>query len=228
MLDTDGRPHGTCSHTDTEYDNLSGYVTGNYVSEWQDKTGTRWRTTVTVVNLGKPDRGTPADPDHAMTPERLFLESERGRNYSDAITAKREQRHNVIMDAFTTHMQEHGPVAVNTLMQVIGKSRNTVLDHLALFPDTYRCFPGFPDFYGLHGQERKTERKEYVGWIGRMRDALLECGPMTANELADTIGWGRVATRTTLSHYDDAFVRVARSPQLIWGVVGIHNGEVAA
>ncbi len=62
-----------------EYDNLSGYVVGNYVSYWEDEDGSMYRKTVMVVNLGRPDRGTPADPDAQLKAENTrYVRESRG------------------------------------------------------------------------------------------------------------------------------------------------------
>lgn len=152
---------GKCGYTRTEYDNLTGYVSGEYASEWQDNDGTRWRTVVTVINLGKPDRGIAVDPDALMTPEILaFEESDRTREYSPTVTANANKRHSEAMERFVAHMQAHGPVPVNELVPLAKwKSHVSVREHLSMFPETYRYFPGKLGLWGLHGQEGPEARE---------------------------------------------------------------------
>lgn len=53
-----------------EYARLTGYVSDQYAVEWEDENGNLWRKTCTVINLGRPDRGVPVDPDEAIKSER--------------------------------------------------------------------------------------------------------------------------------------------------------------
>lgn len=149
---------GTCNHTNTEYDNFSGYVTGNYISEWQDSGGTRYRTIVTVVNLGRPDRGIPVDPDGAMVEEPLpYEERSLSTNYRASIVANAERRHSEALEIFTAYFQEHGPSPVRDLLGLTKwKNRIAINQHFRLFPDVYRYWPGLR-YWGLHGQEAKVK-----------------------------------------------------------------------
>lgn len=49
-----------------EYEKLTGYVSRQYAVEWEDANGNTWRKTCTVINLGRPDRGIPVDPDEMI------------------------------------------------------------------------------------------------------------------------------------------------------------------
>jgi hypothetical protein len=234
----DGRPHGTCNYSGyPEYDSLTGYVTGTYSREWNDKKGNRWRKTVTIINLGRPDRGIAADDvDEAMSPEPLPYERPSFTDsYRSAIIANAERKHSKALELYKAYMLEHGPAPVRDLLRVAEwHNKQQVYKHLRLFPDVYRSFPGNPQAWGLHGQQAKKSRPVYSGLPKLMRDALIEHGVMTANELAAILGYKADTCRQSLCQRENMFVRVRREPRpeskvlsVIWGVRGVHGEGMA-
>lgn len=222
---------GTCNYTGTSYDHLTGYVTGNYTSEWTDKSGTRWRTHTTIINLGKPDRGIPVDdPDAAMRPEPLpYVRPVLSTSRRGNMIANAEKRHAEAMRLFKAYMLQHGPAPVTDLLGVTEwTTRESVRVHLNLFPDVYRQFHG--SLWGLHGQEPPRVEKVYSGLPAQIRATLLEFGPMTANDVAAQLDCQRAPCRVVFSHYSDLFVAVGkvkragiRKHLVLWGLRGVHD-----
>lgn len=212
-----------------EYDHLTGYVTGMYSSEWTDKSGTRWRTVTTVINLGRPDRGMAVDPDDAMAYETLQEDEINGYHYRNSINANAERRHSEAMQILTAYMREHGPSTMAELMPLVKwQSKASLAEHIALFPGVYRCFimggKSGGHRWGLQGQEYKKPERVLTGGKLLMYETLQTHGPMLANELSALTGVMIMTCRTTLFREPDWFVRVGKRqdegwnvPQIIWG-----------
>lgn len=128
--DTIGRPHGNCGHTGTEYDGLTGYVTAQYTVNWQDTNGIRWRKVCTVINLGRPDRGIPADDvDAAMKPERLPLTPAKRPQKKGKRTAESYS----FGKRVAGYLREHGMSSVLHIAQAMDVEQFRVLRHLKAF-----------------------------------------------------------------------------------------------
>lgn len=118
-----------------EYDNLTGYIDHEYSIEWTDADGTKWRTIVTVINLGRPDRGEPVDPDAAMVSEDWGERERLGytESLADAREAHRQvarQRHAQIQMKVVEYLMARGPMNCNEMASDIGVSKNTLMPHL--------------------------------------------------------------------------------------------------
>lgn len=149
MIDLDGRPHGNCKYTGTEYDALSGYVTSTYTMEWQDKDGTRWRKTCTVINLGKPDRVAPVASDAAMQAESLP---------SALLNAspKRRGGHGEIMGRIVEMLRRNGPMTTTDIGTVVNRSQQAIRNSMVRRTDLFVCLSGGgesrrPTTWGLVG-----------------------------------------------------------------------------
>jgi hypothetical protein len=213
-----------------EYDNLSGYVTGNYVSEWTDRWGNRWRTITTVVNLGRPDRGIAVDPDDAMTPDVWVDDQQREieqaqRGY--AVERNRVERHRVAMEQLTAYMQAHGPTVVPELLMVVDWASRTLLtEHLTMFPDVYLRYWDRPQVWGLYGQTYKRTFDD-MPVADRLTQVMTKHGPLTMKELMARTGATREGIRRQLQDRSDLFVMVDRREEKrqgpkadVWGLVG--------
>lgn len=138
ITDDIGRPNGNCKFTNTEYDHLTGYVTGNYVTEWTDKQGTRWRTEVTVINLGRPDTITPVDGDAHIRGE-SWADYTAPKNPKikpirlDRNDSRRLALHRLIRD----YLHEHGPSTVVEIAIGVKYDVQNVRKHLYKFDGSY-------------------------------------------------------------------------------------------
>jgi hypothetical protein len=202
-----------------EFDSLTGYVTGNYVSEWKDRCGTRWRTVVTVINLGRPDRGVVVDPDAQLADEFLY-DDESQKAYAQSIVLNREERHEAAKERIVAYLQEHGPVPIEDLCAVGGwKKRPSVKEHLVRYPELYLCFWENPQVWGLHGQTYDPQGKARPV-VMKMHDAIIEHGPMTAQEIADATG-SSIGRVTGLLREGAPFVKVGERDSRYKGVVSV-------
>ena len=118
-----------------EYDNLSGYVSDVYTLDWTGADGTLWRKIVTVINLGRPDRGVPADPGEAMASEEWGERVRPGYAFSlgDAHEAHRQaarERHVQIQMRVVAYLMAHGPTSCNVMALELGVSKHTLMPHL--------------------------------------------------------------------------------------------------
>lgn len=217
-------------YTGTEFDNLTGYVTGNYVSEWTDRRGNRWRSCVTVVNLGRPDRGIVADDvDVELAPERLPLGkgASAEARYQESLAATRERRHGALLRDLGAYMQEHGPSTLGEMLPVTGwRDDQNLTAHLRMFPEVYVCYRKNPQVWGLHGQHYEPQGKLRPLFM-RVWDALLEYGPMTAQEISCAVEASKSATDSTLRKDKGiTFVKVGvratgdtgGAPSTVWGL----------
>jgi hypothetical protein len=220
MIDTDGRPHGTCGHTGTEYDLLRGRVIGEYTIERRDRRRncTIW-TTYEVIDLGRAEDVAPVDYDAQLADEFLY-DDESHKAYYQSIVLNREQRHEAAKERIVTYLQEHGPVPLEDLCEVGGwKKRPSVKEHLVRYPEIYLCFWENPQVWGLHGQTYDPQGKARPV-VMKMHDAIIEHGPMTAQEIADVTG-SSIGRVTGLLREGAPFVKVGERDSRLRGVVSV-------
>lgn len=227
-----------------EYDSLTGYVTKTYTMEWEDTSGNRWRKTCTVINLGRPDRGTPVDPDALMVEESMPVERMASavaqQKIAAAIAAQREERHAKARKLLGAYMIEHGPSRLPDLLPAVREIGWTNLfslrEHINMFPETYLLYWGNPQMWGLHGQEFTSPKPHRHQAVEKLQQALLTHGPMLAGELhkAARVGVARRFLDTLLKKNEGTiFVKVGRKrvpgskEGAVWGLVGVHDREAA-
>jgi hypothetical protein len=221
MIDTSGiRIVGNCSHTNTEYDLLRGRVIGEYTIERRDRRRncTIW-TTYEVIDLGRAEDVAPADYDAQLADEFLY-DDEAVSSYAQSIDLNREQRHEAAKERIVAYMQEHGPVPLEDLCAVGGwKKRPSVKEHLVRYPEVYLCFWENPQVWGLHGQTYDPRGKARPV-VMKMHDAIIEHGPMTAQEIADVTG-SSIGRVTGLLRKGAPFVKVGERDSRLRGVVSV-------
>ena len=109
-----------------EYDNLTGYVEQTYTREWTDAAGNRWRKVVTVINLGRPDRGIPVDPDAQMQAERFPRHEPRPRKERRPTSLKRGDVQRQVGD----YLRQYGPAHAKLIASDLGIAYDTLFYHL--------------------------------------------------------------------------------------------------
>lgn len=151
---------------DKDYDELTGYVTGHYTTEWIDRGGTRWRTTVEIINLGRPDRVRPVDPDEAMQPDHTFRERFATAAAMAGKQRAKAQRSALLVEKITAAFAEHGPMCAYDVAVIVGVAGATALNVLRAHREQFEFFGGKAARWGLPGQtitptplrsERKAE-----------------------------------------------------------------------
>jgi hypothetical protein len=120
-----GKLNGSCNYTRTEYDNLTGYLTKEYTTEWQDSSGTRWRKTCRIINLGRPDRGVPVDPEEAIAFDPWREKP------SEAIKLGSAQYQARMQYRITEYLRERGPSMTRDIATDLSMVYPTVVKHLA-------------------------------------------------------------------------------------------------
>lgn len=110
-----------------EYAKLTGYVSRQYAVEWEDENGNTWRKTCTVINLGRPDRGIPVDPDNEMSKPIPPADPRDGGNMPMMRRAERViQTQEIVVDYLT----RNGMTSAKDMARPLGISRTTLIDHL--------------------------------------------------------------------------------------------------
>lgn len=141
-----GRLNGNCKHSGfVEYDSLSGYVTKEYVSEWTGADGTRYRKVCQIINLGRPDRGVPVDPDKELQYEPLETEDkscDQNRAAMIAVKEKKAARDVVLIAQMQEALREHGPLSGTYLAKHLGVSQQRVLQLLRRNREQFSCAGG--------------------------------------------------------------------------------------
>lgn len=118
---------GNQLYTNTEYDDFSGYVEREYITEWRDANGTRWRKHCTIINLGRPDRGIVAALDEAMTPDPWPKERAPWQAAgSDEIRRQKRVRDTEIHLRIVDYITQHGPTHTQELCNECGYKRSTL------------------------------------------------------------------------------------------------------
>jgi hypothetical protein len=235
----EARFRGNCKHSGFgEYDNLTGYLTRTYTVEWEDRQGTRWRKTCQVINLGRPDRGIPVDPDGQLGEEDLpepvsVLYLQRAQAAAKKAAMLRDERS---MSKIVAYLKEHGPQPLDVLLGVsewAGKMQ--VRDHLQKHKDIYVKFYLKPVIWGLHGQEWQPPAKERGKPASaiKIREVLNEHGPMTQAQIKRLVPFDKTAISRELRACRDWFrvVGVRNTDGSyqgrVYGLVGIHDREAA-
>jgi hypothetical protein len=140
-----------------EFDNLTGYVTGNYVSEWTGRDGNRWRTVTTVINLGRPDRGIAVDPDAQQGDEDWGTAA--SAETQKALADNRRRKDSDARKLFVAYLMVNGPQLLEALRHVTEwRGRTAILEHLRSNPDVYMKLSGngqIKDKWGLVGVHDK-------------------------------------------------------------------------
>jgi hypothetical protein len=224
-----GKLNGSCNYTGYgEFDNLTGYLTKEYTTEWQDSSGTRWRKTCRIINLGRPDRGVPVDSDEAMTPEPLEV----SKATHASIVARAEQRAGrdaALVERVRACIKKHGAMSATALGGRLKVARERAARVLNDNPSVFRPLGWNDKSWGLVGVEYKEKRTIHKG-VNEARDYLLKHGPSTAPDVSRAMGHVGNSMSHLFKHHPDLFcvvsIRPASgriSPTPVWGVVGVHD-----
>jgi hypothetical protein len=231
------RTRGTCKHTGFgEFDNLTGYLVDTYTVEWMDSSGNRWRKRCEVVNLGRPDRGIPVDPDEAMTPEE-FEVAANARAAQETLRAEKVARDAALLVQVEKCYREHGALSANQCAEYLKVGKERVLITLRGNPQMFRQLGWKKQEWGLVGVEYGAKKIVPHKNVMAAHKYLLENGPATAHDVAYYLGRrGRTDSfNASFKRYPDLFCVVDMVPAQghsmatrIWGVVGVHEVRVAA
>lgn len=215
-----------------EYDNLSGYVDRTYTTTWHDKDGNLWRKTCTVINLGRPDRGTPVDPDAQLdtepwndTADRLVVATA---GKKDALA----EREALLLVRVQAHLRKYGASTAKDLAVSVGIGQPQVANHLRKYTDKYMLLEGSLYLWGLVGVDYGVN-PALPQYVVMFRATLLEHGPLTVADLCRLSGVQKGSATTGMARYTNIFAKVGyktngRMLTTIWGLVeGIHNEEAA-
>jgi hypothetical protein len=219
-----GKLNGSCNYTRTEYDHLSGYLTKEYTREWTGSDGTRYRKVCQIINLGRPDRGIPVDPDEAMTPEPLEV----SKATHASIVARAEQRaarDTVLVERARTYLAQRGACNVEQISNELKVShtrlRAVMRNHDAMFV----FLGGVKALWGLAGESYD----EALSLDLAVRTHLTKHGPRTIAQIAKRLGRVPSTIWTLVAKHPEQFCiagyqeRGAHRPVPLWGVVGVHD-----
>lgn len=223
-------------HTMTEYDAMTGYVTGEYVSEWTGRDGTLWRTLTTVINLGRPDRGQVADPDHIDRPAQLPASGGLRPDAAIAATKRaglaREQAACLRIEGL---LRERGPMNVSALSNALGIWRGLMRKALRANPDKFVPVGAKKEKWGLVGVTYPDAPKRDTSMALAMRAYLLACGPSTRVQIQAALGVSDSSVYLTIKGHPHYFCIVGATPvenniasSRIYGLVGIHDQEAVS
>lgn len=149
-----------------EYDGLTGYVDKVIVQEWIDQQGNHWRKTITVVNLGKPDRGIVHDPAAILEREPWSDEiyatprdpnatpDPRGAVGRAAQKQHSRERHERAERIIAKYLTRNGPCGIWRLVSATGRKYDWMKMHLEAREGTVYC------------RVRKDGRKTIWGLVG--------------------------------------------------------------
>jgi hypothetical protein len=222
--------HGNCKHSGFgEYDNLTGYVTKEYTMEWTDRQGTRWRKTCRIINLGRPDRGIPVDPDEAMTPEQFEIAA----NVQATMAVQREAkaaRAALLVGQVQECIQQHGAQSASACAKRLGVSILRVADTFKAHPELFRSLGRKDNAFGLVGVEYAPPPRIRHRSVVALRDFLMVHGPSTAPQAAGRLKKKGNFLSHTMKRHPDWFCVVEILPRVgqvrempVWGVVGVHD-----
>ena len=113
--------HSKVFANDNDYDALHGRVVAEYTVERVDKRrNCTIRTTYEVIDIGRPDRVQPADPDAQMEAERLSYEGERLNQ------RKRDERHAIMQMDVTRYLRQYGPSHMSAMANDLEYAKTTL------------------------------------------------------------------------------------------------------
>lgn len=227
---------GNKVYTGTEYDNCTGYLVGTYTRTYHDRRrGCTVKVEFEVINLGRPDRGIPVDPDVLLEDEPWELDAGLAKA-AEAVRVASQARRDAADEKITAHLTEHGPSHLSELLPLTEWDGVWVLRrHLQAHPEMYQSFGFRTGMWGLVGQEwtaaprpqpKITQRAEII------RSYLLKAGPAPAAQIARVIGRDAKQVNNCLVQFTQLFCVVRMRPAQgqtpatrIWGLVGVHDGE---
>lgn len=114
-----------------EYDQLTGYEAGVYASQWADEKGNVYLRTTTIINLGRPDRGVPVDPDRLLGPE---PKPERVNGQA----TKLQRAHGQLTRDVIDHLQYYGPARAKEIAAMLDCIPDSVRSVLVRHPNLFR------------------------------------------------------------------------------------------
>lgn len=223
----------------SEYDSLTGYVVKEYTVEWTDRDGTRYRKHAQIINLGRPDRGIPVDPDALL--ERVEIDQEHvpteRKKLWEANKKRKEERDRVLAEKIQAYLQEHGPKFASHIARGLGcNSINRVLGVLRRRDDLFVCSKKNRNRWRLVGQpDRVDVTPQPTPIMKRIREVLETHGPLSAKDITERLGVkSQDNVALSLRRFTDWFHVVEVRPQQgavpatrIWGLVGVHKKEAA-
>jgi hypothetical protein len=228
-----GRLYGNCKHSGfPEYDALTGYVTQSYQREWQDRSGVRWRKTVQIINLGRPDRGIPVDPDKELEHE-PFDKAENNKAAMSMVKVKKAERDAVLLERMQEALREHGPMSSHACSVRLRVTKERTADLFKRNPQLFCLIRRQDRMWGLVGVEydEQTGRGLHKTLVAT-RDYLIEHGPATAPDIALHLNKKGNYFGQLLGRHPQLFYVVRIRPQCgparptpIWGVIGVHDGD---
>jgi hypothetical protein len=207
-----------------EYDSLTGYLERTYTVEWEDSSGTRWRKTCQVINLGRPDRGVVVPPDDEQD------------DNTDAVERLRQEklkRDQATLDQLQQILTERGPLSSYKLAKILKRGRFGLVDLMRYRSDVFEHRQKPSSCWALVGQP--VEERSYVSPVVEdVRRVLIEHGPMIGAHIADHVGRSRPYVSELLNKHKDVFAvhgmdkEKHKNDSRRWCVVGVHDTEGAA
>ncbi len=130
--------------SNSEYDNLTGYVVRTYTTTWRDTDGNLWRKTCEVVNLGRPDRGVPVDPDTQLAPAPWDSGGTKPHLARGPMARKRkaDERFAEIQMQVSAYLRRNGPSHVKGMALDLEHKRTTLGDLMRKFEGVSFCKVG--------------------------------------------------------------------------------------
>jgi hypothetical protein len=219
MIDQDelyaGVLHGNCNHTGySEFDNLTGYVTKEYTTEWVDPSGTRWRKRCQIINLGRPDRGIVVDPEEAIADEGIDPDGEPRKR-------RKMQRRTLDLTLKMNDLLQVKPMTAREMAQAldipIRRMDGYLRDHGSSYAVVGKTMNEF--VYGMPGVVYKDA---HLGRMDKVRAHLREHGPSTIGQMIAALG----IMKTTLvqhmqKHEGTVYTRLGgkkRRDGWLWGL----------
>lgn len=142
-----------------EYHKLTGYLVGTFTRQRYDKRrGCTITTTYEVVNLGRPERGTPVDPNEAIADDpwerQPYFDAALADNARKVYLEQLEARHRAVQLVLMAYLREHGKATVPKLAEVAGRPKPWLSVHLAKFEGA------------IYVRLPKGKRSNYWGLVG--------------------------------------------------------------
>lgn len=223
------RTSGNAYSGDDAYDRLTGYVTGNYVSEWHDRSGTKWRCVTTIINLGRADGVTPAEMDAQLAEE--AWDEDAPIAAIDELRRQTQANAAVILAKIAAYLDEHKQATIVQLEALTGYGdswlRRTMrgsgrmvehASHTGAVADLWTLVGTAPEF------DTPARRLQVA-----ITADLETYGLSTYWEIANRLGVGDEWIRVHLKRHSGVyFARKHKGRTVRWGVIGVHDQSEAS
>jgi hypothetical protein len=228
---------GTAYTSDRDYAAFSGRLVRTSSTVHYDPKLKAWiKRTVEWIDVGRSAPVPSVDPDSELNQQeedtKLFNDPNEPLAKAWQVTRDNKiQRDAELLGEIRKAFQKHGPMTIPKIAKFLKPGVFVVREVIRANPDVFCFFGGASRVWGLHGQTYEPKKiKKITPLMKMMRDLLLERGPLSAGDIAGSLGKYQATVLHSLTTRSEWFTVISVRPVMgnvpptrLWGIVGIHD-----